>query len=73
MIDMQKQVVTISPKFQVVIPQALREQYGIVPGQKMAWVDFGHDLRLMEIKPPEAYRGIARGIANTDIPNDPEL
>ena len=27
--------VTVSPKYQVVIPQAIRERLGVKPGQKM--------------------------------------
>jgi bifunctional DNA-binding transcriptional regulator/antitoxin component of YhaV-PrlF toxin-antitoxin module len=73
MIDMRTELVTVSSKFQVVIPQALRERHQIKPGLKMAWVDFGNDLRLVEVKKPQAYRGIARGLRDTDIDNDPEV
>jgi hypothetical protein len=31
--------VTVSPKFQVVIPQKIRQMIGVTPGQKMPMVD----------------------------------
>ena len=73
MIDMNTQYVTVSSKYQVVIPLDVRERHRIKPGAKMAWVDFGNDLRLIEIKKPQSYRGIARGISTSEIENDPEL
>jgi AbrB family looped-hinge helix DNA binding protein len=70
---MNTQLVTVSSKFQVVIPQAVRELHGIKPGAKMAWIDFGQGLRLLEVKKPQSYRGIAKGLKNTEIANDAEL
>ncbi len=69
---MKTEEITVSSKFQVVIPQALRERRNIVVGQKMAWVDFGDGLRLLDVKPPASYRGIARGLKNSSIADDPE-
>jgi AbrB family looped-hinge helix DNA binding protein len=71
-IDMKTEEITVSSKFQVVIPLALRERRNITPGQKMAWVDFDDGLRLIEVKPPAAYRGIARGLKDSRIQDDPE-
>jgi AbrB family looped-hinge helix DNA binding protein len=72
MIDMKTNEITVSSKFQVVIPLALRERRNILPGQKMAWVDFDDGLRLIEVKPPSAYRGIARGLKDSSVQDDPE-
>lgn len=69
---MKTNIVTVSPKYQVVIPQAVREHHGIRPGTKMAVLDFGNMIRLVPVKPAEAYIGIAAGLKNTDIVDDPE-
>ena len=34
--------VTVSPKFQVVIPQSVREQLGIRPGERLQVLAFGN-------------------------------
>ena len=71
LIDMKTNVVTVSPKYQVVIPQAVRESAGIKPGAKMMVVSLGGVIRLLPVKPPAAYRGIARGI-DTTVPSEPD-
>ncbi|MCY7316926.1 MAG: AbrB/MazE/SpoVT family DNA-binding domain-containing protein [Rubrivivax sp.] len=68
---MNKAIVTVSPKYQVVIPQAVRESAGLKPGAKMMVVNLGDVIRLMPVKPAAAYRGIARGI-DTTVPDEPE-
>jgi AbrB family looped-hinge helix DNA binding protein len=57
--------VTVSPKFQVVIPQEIREALGIVPGQKMQVVAVGDQVRFVPVKPMKAMRGFVRGIDTT--------
>ena len=49
MIDMKTNVVTVSPKYQVVIPQAVRESAGIKPGAKMMVVSLGGVIRLLPV------------------------
>ncbi len=68
---MKSTVVTVSPKYQVVIPQSVRESAGVKPGAKMMVVSLGGVIRLMPVKPPAAYRGIARGI-DTALPSEPD-
>jgi AbrB family looped-hinge helix DNA binding protein len=63
--------VTVSPKFQVVIPLAVRRRLQLEPGAKLMVVEFNGGLRLMPLKPPSALRGIARGIG-TDIVREPD-
>lgn len=60
MIDMN--TVTVSPKFQVVIPQGVRERLQLQPGAKMMVIEFNGGVRLVPLKPAAALRGIARGI-----------
>ena len=68
---MKSSVVTVLPKFQVVIPVAVRESTGIKPGEKMMRVNLGGVIRLLPIRPAAAYRGIARGM-DTSLPVQPD-
>ena len=61
--------VTVSPKFQVVIPLAVRQRLKLQPGTKLQVMEFKGGLRLMPLTPPSALRGIARGI-DTQITRD---
>lgn len=54
--------VTVSPKFQVVIPQEIRRVLGLVPGQKLHVVAVGDQIRFVPIKPMKSMRGFVRGI-----------
>lgn len=69
LIDMS--TVTVSPKFQVVIPAEIRRRFGIEPGARLQLVELGGSLRLLPQRPPSALRGIARGI-DTSVPNEPD-
>ncbi len=69
MIDMN--TVTVSPKFQVVIPLAVRQRMKLQPGTKLVVVEFNGGLRLLPLQPPQALRGIARGI-DTRIEREPD-
>ncbi len=68
---MSKSIVTVSPKFQVVIPQAVRNSAGVKAGAKMMVLSLGDVIRLLPVKPASAYRGIARGI-DTRLPDEPD-
>ncbi len=61
--------VTVSPKFQVVIPLAVRQRLKLQAGTKLMVVDFNGGLRLMPLRSAAELRGIARGI-NPDIARD---
>ena len=62
---MDMTTVTVSPKFQVVIPLEVRERLALKPGMKMMVLEVPGGLRLMPVKPASAFRGIARGIDTT--------
>jgi AbrB family looped-hinge helix DNA binding protein len=68
---MSKDIVTVSPKYQVVIPQSVRESLDLRPGTQMMVVNYGGVIRLLPVKPAAAYRGIARGI-DTRLPSEPD-
>ena len=55
------EVVTVSPKFQVVIPRAIREALGIRPGQKVWAVLFENRIEYIPIHSMESMRGFLRG------------
>ena len=54
--------VTVSPKYQIVIPKDVREQMGIEPGQKMAVMVFQGRIQVIPLGPMEEFRGFAKGI-----------
>lgn len=61
--------VTVSHKYQVVIPQAVREQLQIEAGQKLQVVAFDRRIALLPIEPARQLRGFLGGIA-TDVPRE---
>jgi AbrB family looped-hinge helix DNA binding protein len=61
--------VTISPKFQVVIPKEIREKLGLSPGQKIQAVIFEDRIELIPVKPIRKMRGFLKGI-DTEVPRD---
>lgn len=61
--------VTVSPKFQIVIPQAVREQLHIEAGQKLQVLAYEHRIELLPVEKPQSLRGFLAGIA-TDVPRD---
>ena len=63
--------VTVSPKYQVVIPKEVREQMGIEPGQKMAVLVYQGRIQLIPIGPLEELRGFLKGI-DTTIEREPD-
>lgn len=40
--------VKVSSKYQVVIPQEIRERYGFKPGDRLVWFDSGTGLKLIK-------------------------
>ena len=59
--------VTISPKFQVVIPLAVRERLKLVPGIKMQVVQFDNRIEFIPVQPASTLRGSLRGIDTTIV------
>jgi AbrB family looped-hinge helix DNA binding protein len=55
-------VVTISPKYQVVIPFSVRRSPGLKPGQKVQVVSYGDRIELIPILPARKARGFLKGI-----------
>jgi AbrB family looped-hinge helix DNA binding protein len=57
--------VTVSPKYQVVIPKAVREKLGVVPGQRFQAVTYGNRIELIPLRPVKEMRGFLKGIDTT--------
>lgn len=55
-------VVTVSPKFQVVIPRDVREELGIEPGQKIQVIAIENRLEMIPVRPARTMRGFLKGI-----------
>lgn len=62
-------VVTVSPKFQVVIPQAIREALGLEPGQKVQALQYMERIEFIPVKPLKAMRGFLKGL-ETSVPRE---
>ncbi len=56
------ETVTVSPKYQVVIPRKIREQIGLEPGQRVQVILYGDRIELVLLKPMREMRGFVRGI-----------
>ena len=61
--------VTVSPKFQVVIPKEVRESMGIISGQKVQMLTYCNRIELIPIKPMSKMKGFLKGI-DTSVPRD---
>jgi AbrB family looped-hinge helix DNA binding protein len=57
--------VTVSPKFQIVIPQAIRQSLGLQPGQKVQAILYENRIELIPIRPMAEMRGFLKGIVTT--------
>jgi AbrB family looped-hinge helix DNA binding protein len=55
-------VVTISPKYQVVIPRSVRERLQLEPGQKVQAIVYGDRVELIPLRTARSLRGFVRGI-----------
>lgn len=59
------EAVTISSKYQVVIPREIREQFNLKPGQKIMFIPYNNTLRIILVPQIKEMRGILKGM-NTE-------
>ena len=56
------ETVTISPKYQVVIPKRMRRKLGLCPGQKVQAIAYENRIELVLVRPIRKMRGFLKGI-----------
>ena len=65
--------VTVSPKYQIVIPKGIRESMGIVSGQKVQITSYQGRIEVIPLKPMKAMRGFLQGIDTTVLREEERL
>ena len=63
------ETVTISPKFQVVIPKDIRELLGLKAGQRVQAIAYDGRVELVPVRRARELRGSLQGL-DTDVPRD---
>ncbi len=59
-------IVTVSPKFQVVIPLAVRKALPLHPGEKVQVVPYENRIELIPVQQLKKMRGFLKGV-NTKV------
>ena len=54
--------VTVSPKYQVVIPRAIRERSHIQVGERLQVISFDDRIELIPVRPMRSMRGFLKGL-----------
>jgi AbrB family looped-hinge helix DNA binding protein len=65
------ETVTVSPKYQVVIPSRVRESLGVKPGQKVKVILYDNRIEMIPIRPIREARGFLTGIG-TSVEREPD-
>jgi AbrB family looped-hinge helix DNA binding protein len=60
------QTVTVSPKFQIVIPKVIREAMRLRPGQKLKIIEYEGRIELIPDRDISELKGFLKGI-NTEF------
>ncbi len=61
-VEIDMDTVIVSPKFQVVIPRAVREQMGICPGERLEVITFDDRIELVPLRPMREMKGFLKGL-----------
>jgi len=64
-------ITTLSPKFQIVIPAAVRTHLTLKSGMKFQVMPYGERIELIPIEPMKKARGMFKGI-DTTIEREPD-
>ena len=59
------ETVTVSAKYQIVIPHSVRQSLGIKPGQRVQVIPYVDRIELIPMRPIEETRGFLKGIDTT--------
>lgn len=65
------EAVTISPKFQIVIPRKIRDYLKLKPGLKVQVMVYGDRIELIPLKKISDMRGFLEGIS-TEVDREPD-
>ncbi len=65
------QAVTVSPKFQIVIPRPVRDNLHLKPGQKIQIMEYEERIELVPERDVTELRGFAKGI-DTNFEREPD-
>jgi AbrB family looped-hinge helix DNA binding protein len=65
------EAVTISPKFQIVIPRKVRDSLKLKPGLKIQVLVYGNRIELIPLKKISEMRGFLEGIS-TQVEREPD-
>ncbi len=65
------ETVTVSPKYQVVIPSRIRKQLAVKPGQKVKVILYDNRIEMIPVKPVEEARGFLR-VIDTTVEREPD-
>ena len=65
-------MVTVSPKFQVVIPKSVRERAGIKPGDRMVVLQKGNVIYLVRIGDIKNMKGFLEGVSSKGLRDESE-
>jgi AbrB family looped-hinge helix DNA binding protein len=63
------ETVTLSPKYQVVIPQSIRERMGLEPGEKMQVLEYQDRIEFIPRRRLKDMRGFLKGL-DTTVPRE---
>jgi AbrB family looped-hinge helix DNA binding protein len=63
--------VTVSSKYQIVIPREIREALGIRPGTQLHAIEYRGRLELVPLKSARAARGFLAGL-DTSVEREPD-
>jgi AbrB family looped-hinge helix DNA binding protein len=63
------QAVTVSSKFQVVIPREVREAMELQPGTRVQVLQYENRIELIPLREPKSLRGFIKGI-DTEAPRE---
>ena len=63
--------VTMSSKYQVVIPRSIREKWNVRPGQKVRFIIYGNRLEIVPVRDIKEARGFLKGMSS-DIEREEE-
>ncbi len=59
------ETVTVSPKFQIVIPRSVREALDLHPGEKIQIIRYENRIEFIPVKDIKKMRGFLKGMDTT--------